>query len=395
MAAPTLAYLAEGRLFLQPPGGEAREVSSAFVRDFENRQAKQQQLHGWKSESQMWGEMGMMAPRMDQWNQSANGRRSVKFRSLSQGAAPGELTYLIDFGNMTGLFQYDPAADQERRLFHRNSFPAQDLARHPHTGRLAMSVAQSDGTKRITICEADGGRPREVTLGDAVDEMPRWLAGEGEQLIYQSAGIGRDDNGFATILGPYAIQKLDLKSEAISTLFEHEQFDYLQPAMLADGSILCVRRPYKHGGQQRSVWAELQDIVLIPYRLARAGFYFLNFFSVMFSGQPLRTAGGPERPVGSDTRMMSLWGQMVDTRRQMAKRPKGEEAGLVPKDWELVQRSPAGEETVIARGVLTFDVHSNGDILYSDGRRVWLRTANGDVQQVSRDHLIERVLLLG
>lgn len=394
MTAPTFAYLAEGRLFLQSAGADAEELVSKFVHDYEERQSKHQKLHGWKGESQVWGEMGMMAPQMAQWNQAATGRRTVKFRSLDHGLTDGELTYLVDFGNMTGLFQYDPKVEQERRLFHRNNFPAQDLSRHPVHGRMAIAIAQEDGTKRIAICEADGCRPKEITFGDSVDEMPRWLHHDTDRLVFQSAGIGRDANGFATVLGPYALQRIDLKSEGIVTVLEDEHFDYLQPTELADGTLFYLKRPYKPGQRRPDLWTEIVDIALIPFRLARAGFYFLNFFSMMFSGQPLRTAGGPQRQAGPDTQLMSLWGQMVDTRKQMQSGKKNDDQGLVPKDWQLVRRSPTGSEDILASGILTYDVGTSGDILYTNGRHIWLRKPDGSTGKLGTDHFVERVLLL-
>lgn len=388
----TFAYLADGRLYLHNGEAKPRELTSAFVREFEERQAKQQKVHGWKEQSFVWGEMGMSRPDMQQWNQ-VPGQRQVRFRSLDRGPDAGHLTYLVDFGHMTGLFQYDPAADLERRLFHRNNYPAQDLHRHHATGKLAMSVMQPDGTKRLVVCDADGRLPREVTVGDSVDEMPRWLNDDSQQLVFQSAGVARDPNGFAVVLGPYAVQKLNLQNESLSTVIEDERYDYLQPWELADGSLMYLRRPYKPGNRGRSGWTDLQDILFFPYRLARAGFYFLNFFSVMFSGQPLRTAGGPERPAGPDARILSLWGQMIDTRRQMLlPGQKKEEAGLVPKDWQLIQRSPTGDETVLADGVLTFDIGPTGDLLYSDGRRIWQRTSSGESREIGKDHYVERVV---
>lgn len=388
----TFAYLADGRLYLQNGESKPRELTSAFVRDFEERQARQQQHLGWKEQSGVWGEMGMARPGMEQWNQAPS-QRQVKFRSVDRGPAAGHLTYLVDFGHMTGLFQYDPAADLERRLFHRNNYPAQDLHRHSTSGKLAMSVMQPDGTKRLVVCDADGRLPREITLGDSVDEMPRWKDDDVQQLVFQSAGVARDANGFAAALGPYAIQKLNLQNESLTTLIEDERYDYLQPWEHADGTLVYLRRPYKPGDRGRSGWTDLQDILLFPYRLVRAGFYFLNFFSVMFSGQPLRTAGGPERPAGADPRFLSLWGQMVDTRRKMQlPGQKADEQGLVPKDWQLIRRSPSGEETVLADGVLTFDIGSHGDILYSDGRRIWQRTSAGEVREVGKDYYVERVV---
>ena len=389
----TFAYIAGGRLFFQPMGMPLREITSAFVRDFEERQAKSQQLHGWKAQSGVWGEMGMAAPSLSQWNQT-QGQRNVCFRSLDTGPQAGSLTYLIDFGHMTGLFQYDPAIDQERRLFHRNGFPAQDLHRHPLHGRLAMSLAQPDGTKRLLVCDADGRLPREVTLGDSVDEMPRWVQEDSERLVFQSAGIGRDTNGFATALGPYVIQRLDLKTESLSTWIQDESFDLLHPCELPDGTLIYLKRPYRPGPRRTDAWTDLKDILLFPYRLARAGFHFLNFFSLMFSGQPLRTAGGPERPATPESRYLSLWGQMVDTRKQMFQRRGSEESGLVPKDWQLIRRDPAGKETLLADGVLTFDVGPSGDVLYTDGKRVRLRNAAGETSEVTTDELIQRVVLV-
>jgi hypothetical protein len=223
--------------------------------------------------------------------------------------------------------------------------------------------------------------------------MPRWLNDESQQLVFQSAGVARDPNGFAMALGPYAIQKLNLRDESIATVIEDERSDFLQPWELADGTLIYLRRPYKPGNRGRTGWTDLQDILLFPYRLARAGFYFLNFFSVMFSGQPLRTAGGPDRPSGPDARFLSLWGQMIDTRRQMLlPGQKHEEQGLVPKDWQLIRRSPAGEETVLADGVLTFDISPTSDILYSDGRRIRRRMSSGEISEVGKDHYVERVV---
>ena len=114
----------------------------------------------------------------------------------------------------------------------------------------------------------------------------------------------------------------------------------------------------------------------------------------MFSGKPLRTAGGPERPAGPDPQWLSLWGQMVDTRRKMFDRQPAGERGLVPKDWELVKRSPNGVETILATGVLTYDISPMGDIVYTDGKRIFVLSPNGDPHELGRDRFIERVLVV-
>ena len=47
------------------------------------------------------------------------------------------------------------------------------------------------------------------------------------------------------------------------------------------------------------------------------------------------------------------------------------EDGLVPASWELVRRDPNGDETVLAKHIVTYDVGPNGEVLYSDGLRIW------------------------
>jgi len=389
----TIAYLSQGQLLITTNGAAPHELSSAFAREFEDRQSRQQQMHGWKERSGVWGNMGMAPPDMAQWNQTPD-RKKIRFRAVDRGESPWKLSYIVDFGHMTGLFQYDPDRDQERRLFHRNDFPAEDLSRHPSRGNLALSVAQSDATKHIVICDHEGRLPREVTTGDTIDECPRWISDDALRLVYQSATVMRDEHGFAIGRTPYTIHRIDLDAQGIDCVLETDEIDLLQPRLSADGTLLYVRRPYQAMKPQRSVWADVQDVVFFPFRLARAVFYFLNFFSVMFSGQPLRTAGGPQRVTGPDAQWLSLWGQMIDTRRKMFDRQPVDDRGLVPKEWELVRRSPSGEEAVLATGVLTYDVSPSGEVVYSDGRRIWALTTEGAPQELARDRFIERVVIV-
>ena len=57
-----IAYLSQGHLFLFSEGGEPIEVTSQFAREFEERQARQQQVNGWKDHSGIWGNMGFAPP---------------------------------------------------------------------------------------------------------------------------------------------------------------------------------------------------------------------------------------------------------------------------------------------------------------------------------------------
>lgn len=392
---PGIAYLSNGRLFIKRAGEAVREIESAFGRQVLERQTRSQELHGWKGRSGVWGSMGVAPPEFSQWeNAGNNGRLPIAIRSVARGNAPDQIAYVLAVGPMGGLFEYDLAEGTERRLMHRDGFQARDLVKHPASGALAMTVAREDGSTTLSISEDDGRYLKHITLTDSVDEAPAWIDGEGKRLVYQAAEIGRDERGYAVGLSPYAIEQVDLEREEVTVVLEDDEADLLQPRLLADGTLYYVRRPYKPMGRQKTdVLAVLTDVVLFPFRLARAVVHFLHVFSVMFSGKPLITAGGPQqqRP---ENRYLMLWGHMIDTKKALARADREKSGSLVPKEWTLIRRTSTGNEEVIAEGVLAYDVSPAGEVVYTNGSRVLHVDAAGQQHLLCSDRLIEKVIAL-
>lgn len=385
------AWLSGGRLFVQRPGRELLEIESSFARETLERRLRSEQLNSWKDRSGVWGSMGVAPPEMAQWQAAAAApRRTIHFRSVTRGDLPGQLFYVLDLGNVGGLFQYDLNQGYETRLMHREGFITSDLSRHPRGGEVAVALKRSDGTSGIAIGEKDGRYLKDVTFSDGVDEAPAWMDDGSRRLVFQSAAWLRDDNGFARGLSPYRVEMLDLDAEKITTVHEQDACDLLQPRYSADGTLYFIRRPYRHQPRQRPLVDDLKDIVLWPFRLMRAILHFLNFFSVMFSGKPLTTAGGPDEQENRTPGHLMLWGQMIDTRQFMRRRQSGESARLVPKEWELVKRAADGSETVLASSVLSFDVLEDGRVIYTDGSRI-MTAADGSEEVLAEDAMIERV----
>jgi len=388
---PAVAYLSDGRLFLKLPEEEPRELQSTFAQQVIERQARTRAVHGWKSQSGVWNEMGMAMPDIAQW-ETGDQRTPVKFQSAVAGDAPGHLYYVLGVGDVGGLFHYVHDGDSERRLMHRNGFVAGDLTRHPDTGEVAVSVRREDGSAGIQVGDSDGRFLRDVTVGDAFDESPAWIPGDGRRVIYQSAGIGRDSNGVFRGLSAYRIERMDLDKQDIETVHQEEGCDLLQPRMTADETLYFIRRPYEpHGRQNADPLTILIDILLFPFRLLRAIFHFLNFFSVMFSGKPLTTASGPQQRI-TDSRYRMIWGRMIDTKRAMEKARRQKTTGLVPKDWQLVRRTKDGEEQTLAEKVLSFDLCEDGSVVYTDGNVILYRRDDGETREVCRDDVIEKVI---
>ncbi|HXE55550.1 MAG TPA: hypothetical protein VN541_21180, partial [Tepidisphaeraceae bacterium] len=323
---PAIAYIAEGKLYLKQPGSSPRLLDSPFVQGILDRVSRDRQRNEWKSQGGAgwnFGRAMMPVP-----GQPPAEIRRVQYTGVSRGASAGELIYAIDTDHVGGLFGFEIAENSERRLFHRNQFRPRDLVRHPADGTLAFSLPQPDGSANIALLQPDGRGLREVTEGDSMDEAPSWV-GNDRVLLFQSAGIGRDQRGLHRMYGPYAIQRLDLDRGDLITVAEDDAFDFLTPRMGADGWLYFIRRPYEPHGRGISPIKALLDVVLFPYRVARATVHFLNFFSLMFSRKPLLTAGGPPRE-GPDTRYMMLWGKVIDAEKILNASKSSGGAPLVP-----------------------------------------------------------------
>ena len=439
-ASPKIAYLAEGKLYLHDggPSDAPRLVESPFVQGILDRVERSRERNDWKNQGMGWnvragGFMGLPGMGGAGPGGAPAETRRVRFTGVAAGGA-GRLLYALDTDHVGGLFCRDLAEDHERRLMHRQQFRARDVTRRASDGMLALSLHREDGTAHLAVISEEGRGLREVTEGDAVDEAPSWSDDDARTLLFQSAGIGRNAAGFAAALGPYAVQALDLDAGRVTTLVEDEAHDHLQPRRAA-GALYFIRRPYQPGGQPVSPGRVALDVLLFPFRLARAVVHFLNFMSIMFSRKPLITAAGPPKE-GPDQRYVMLWGKVIDAERILKRgrrRPGGNDA-LVPKDWQLVRRplggadgavgdgtggerggdgagadaaAGAAAEQVLAQGVVAFDVAADGRVVYTNGSRVFqLDPAGGpsaasgksaaaaatpEPRELTRGNLIERV----
>ncbi len=387
-----VAYLSRGRLLVQSPGAAAREVESPFARQTTERRERQRQARGWQETSGLWGNMAMEENPLEAMQANVAVRRPIRFSALTAGRNTGDVYYLLDLHGVSGLFRYNTGRDEEIRLMHRNDFPARDLAYHPESESLAFSLPREDGTVGIVVGENDGRFLRDITLGDSLDESAHWVPGDSRRIVFQSAGFLRDHLGYQRGLSPYRIEQADLDSESFDVVLEESDYDLLHPRISDDGTLFFIRRPYRpQGVQRRSAGATLKDIALYPVRLMIGVHHFFNFVTTIFGGPPLIASGGPKRQQTPEARFIMLSGQAIDLHKIQQKSTPDSPAGLVPSDWQLVRRSSDGEETVLAEGVVHFDLNSAGEILFTDGSVIRKISADGKTNRIASDQLIERV----
>jgi hypothetical protein len=303
------------------------------------------------------------------------GRDPGEFRmaitSIARGREPGELLYSLETDDVSGVFRVD-GNGVEQRLFHTADFRVRHIALDSSGSRIAASIFRNNFTSNLAVLQVEGSDFSEVTDGDSFDIAPRWVPGEQRRLVFQSAGLGRDGNGRFRGLGPFAIHQLDLDSGEMECVVEEPEFDLLGPQRTADGALYYIRRPHHSVVQSKaSPVAALSDTVLFPFRMGFAIFQFFNFFSMRYTGKPLATAKGAiqRQP---DLKQMLVWGNLIDADRAASENglTDTEAPDLVPNSWQLVRRLSSGSTEVVATNVLSFDIASDGSLLYSNGSAI-------------------------
>src|SRR5215813_3143528 len=378
-----LAFISNGKLFYQAPGQELRELQSPHVRTVMDRMQRHQQLHGWKE--------GTAFARSFTGRDRTVSTDAVGIQATSaQFVAHDRVLYFLRDDSFGGLFEYDLAQDAEKRLLHKQYLSLEDLRIHPDAHRLLGAQQARNGAANIVVMDVDGGNFRELTSGDTVDTAPAWIPGQADAVLFQSSGLARNPAGHVLAQGPTSIQMADTTAGSLTVVLEDPRFDFLQPRVGANGFLYFIRRPYetpRYGTENALI-----DALMFPFRLLRALLHYLNFFSLMYTRKPLITASGPA--VQADLKDILIKGKRLDA--EAALRTGVQLNGvpsLVPASWQLICRSPQGEERVLASHVASFDIAADGAILFSNGYGVFCLDGSDPPEVLLKDKLIAEVII--
>lgn len=382
-----IAYLAQGKIRLKTGADAPRTLDSAYGNSIRERAVRAQQKHSWKAA----GDDGSPFSGGALWGKAAKTDDvPLSITSICGGKDAGGLIYSFESGSLCALLEVAQLGAEEKRIWNDNRTRIRHVTMSRDKGHMAFSILHENGTANIGVKLNGEGGVKELTEGDSFDTAPRWMPGEGRKLIFQSAGIGRNRAGHFLALGPFGIQQLDAEAGEMTTLLEDPKYDYLAPQALPDGSVLFIRRPYSDREHIHPL-RTLKDITLVPFRLLYAIFQYLNFFSAIYTGRKLTSAGGPKSRE-MDMKQMMIWGNLIRAQRQTG--PEDENADLVPKSWELFRRSPSGAEKSIAAGVLAYDVNDQGQILYTNGNAIYLLHPDDRKERILTERMIEQVFFV-
>ncbi|MBV8636325.1 MAG: hypothetical protein JO002_17665 [Burkholderiaceae bacterium] len=228
---------------------------------------------------------------------------------------------------------------------------------------------------------------RELTGGDTCDTAPVWSSIEEREILYQSTGLARNEQGILLARSHATIQQLSMGSGTITPILDDPRFDFLQPRVSDAGDLYFIRRPYEAPKYAASSF--VADTLLFPFRLLRAVFHYLNFFSLMYTRKPLTSASGPA--MQADVKEIILKGKRVDAEKALREGSVEGVPSLVPGSWQLMRKTRDGQEEAVAKHVLSYSLIADG-ILYSNGRAVFLQKEGGKPQLVLKSDLVDEVV---
>jgi hypothetical protein len=385
MSVPVV-YLANNVLRTIDENGQSRTIESRFGNDLLAKAVKEQQRNAWKNQ----GNEGKFLTGPALWGKGDAERPiQIQLTSVCRGQIPDEFLYTLRTQHVCAILSVLQKGAEEQRIWNNNIKKLSHLSVHPQLGHIACSVEHNLGTSNIGVRLSDDGGVNEVTEGDSIDTAPSWIPGEKMQLLFQSAGIGRNKEGIVGGVGPFSVQRLEIESGELTVLAEDGKFDFLTPKQAADGTLYYIKRPYE-GNVQAGLLDIVKDTVLFPFRMAGAFFGYLNFFSMMYSGKQLKTVKqrGAQQ---MDLPQMMIYGNLIK-----AQRPDDElnATSLVPRSWQLIATKPGGSEEVVASGVLCFDLAEDGSMVYSNGSTITLLSPEGKKTDLAKDSMIQQVIFL-
>lgn len=358
-------YLADSSLHWMN-GDDKKSFQSEFGRQYIERAVRSAQKNAWKTQGSGAQFMGMGGePDLEEF--------SERVRIGAIAAHQDRLLYTVETGEVTALLSLDPKSGDEKRLFHSNETHIQGLAPRPDGGAVACSVRQKQGVVDLAMVDVERGGLQELTEGDSADAAPSWRRDRPSQLVYQSAGLARNSDGFVVDSGPSSIECLDIDRGTVETLAEEPGNDLLTPKVGAGGSLYYIRRKYRRR-RGPGPFEVLKGILLFPFYFVMAIFNMVNALTSHISKKPMMDLGVQKRPQPKET--VNILGELVElSAKGSGKKSDSEDQSWVP-DWELVRRPAGGEPSVIAKGVMAFDVADDG-VVYSNGNAVFHLDGNG------------------
>lgn len=381
----SIVYISSGKLYYKEFNKNPVEIESKFINELKQNYQNSFKNSNWKNndsddpyENMKWGTQVLNS-----------GEYPLRVTAIAKGTKDGDIYYSVKTSHVNILLKYNLISKEELRLIHSNEFKIIDLS-VTTDDKVLCSFVDSNNTRSLVVI--DESNRIEITEGPSLDEAPYTL--DDNNIYYQSAGIMSSRDGLNMGSSHYSLQKLNREDKKIETILESEYYDFIFPKINKNNELYFIKRPYElpEHLKDSSILDYIFDIILFPFRLLRAIFYFLNKMSLIFSNKPLTTAG-KKVEVDNNFNHMLLRGKFIDLDKLQKENKGSKFFSLVPSSWELVKKS--GEKySIIAKNVVSYDISNDEEIIYTNGSTIFYLDKNGKRKKLVNQFPIESILFV-
>lgn len=286
-------------------------------------------------------------------------------------AGKEKLVYAVSLENTCGIYtrEKEDLTVPENYITKKPDMRIYHLAYQEETGNIVASFGIGGLDKHIALCDEKTGAFRELTEGDSIDIMPSFSRQNANTLLFSSAGFYVDSANRKIFYGSYVVNKLNLSTYEMEEVLANEKYDYLAPTQADNGTIFCIRRPKTEEKNGNTIG----DVLMVPVKVAKSVFGWLNVFSQRYSGESLlkKTQGNnPAKQQQQNEAQLFIEGNLINAEKELQENAlKDTNApGIIPRSWELISFTQNGTVQTLAQGVSAYCFTEDGKLVVSNGK---------------------------
>lgn len=367
-----IAYVSNGRMFLCNEG----KVSELPC----ERAAKYADTVNEINRNKEWKHSGKGAEFMGTLEHYTDAANSACIYSIS--AADSGIIYSAKLGEMGAIYRKDTDSPKapEGHIYTGMNRNISDISFKD--GRIAAIMDD-----HLAIFD-ERGDYEEMTDGASIESSPFWSASDG-RILCSTVGVAIEGG---TGVSPSSILSLDMEAGKIDELFADKENDLIKPMNDEDGNYYFIRKPYKIPKDKREPM--LKSVLLFPVRIIKAIIGFLNAFSVIFGGEPLRKNQRRDdvKTKNKSGRELYFEGRLLEAEKNEKENADSgdKNPSIFPRSRVLVKVAPDGSETVLKKGVLDYTLCDDG-VIFSNGKELILLDRNGEEKVIANAAFAENI----
>lgn len=358
--------------------GKVTLVASAYQERYNRNREEIQAKKAWKTQGSSAQFQGVAG----QQSHFDGAQTQSKINGLAVMGGLDKVIYAITVNEMSGIFIKDllDVGAVEGHVVHDSNVDFMSIDYDESQHKLIAGIRVSAYNCHIGTVNMANGHYQVITEGDCLDENPTWSKTQSRLVFYDSCGLARNQHS-GIERSAKSICSLDLVSGDLKEIVTdpNQRFDYVKPKEDRSGNLYYIKRPRKEVTKPQT---SLLDVAKMPGKVGKAVFGWLDFFTMRYSGDTLKSGGNsanPAKPQQKTPEQLFIEGNLINVQETMAQYKEAGEKydGAVPRNWELVMQDRSGAVTVISRGVLDYALGDDGQVIYSNGKYIMLQVPNG------------------